>query len=111
MRRLALALLVLGTAISCGRDATHDGHSHEKESAEPEPVSITKWTATHELFVEFPPPVAGKPVEFHAHVTALEGFRALTEGRFRVRWETPSGVAAEATVDAGEPILGVVESD
>lgn len=100
MRRLALALLVLGTAISCGRDATHDGHSHEKESAEPEPVSITKWTATHELFVEFPPPVAGKPVEFHAHVTALEGFRALTEGRFRVRWETPSGVAAEATVDS-----------
>ncbi|MBI3201157.1 MAG: efflux RND transporter periplasmic adaptor subunit [Myxococcales bacterium] len=98
-RSLALALLALVATVSCGRDATHDGHSHGKESTEPEPVSITKWTEKHELFVEFPPPVAGKTVEYHAHVTALEGFRALTAGRFRVRWKTPSGVAAETQID------------
>lgn len=99
MRPLVLALLLLAMTISCGRDASHDGHSHEKESSEPEPVSITKWTEKHELFVEFPAPVAGKPVEYHAPVTALEGFRALTEGSFRVRWKTPSGVAAETKID------------
>ncbi len=99
LRRLALAAFALVATVSCGRDATHDGHSHGKVGSEPEPVSITKWTEKHELFVEFPPPVAGKAVEYHAHVTALEGFRALTEGTFRVRWKAPSGVAAETQID------------
>ena len=111
MRRLALALLVLGTAISCGRDATHDGHSHEKESAEPEPVSITKWTATHELFVEFPPPVAGKPVEFHAHVTALEGFRALTEGRFRKHVKAVSDADAAKLTLLDDALAFITQDD
>jgi RND family efflux transporter MFP subunit len=75
----------------------HDEHGHEEEG--PEPLAITRWTDTHELFVEFPPPLAGKPVAYHAHVTKLDGFKALTEGTFRVRYKSGSSVAAEASID------------
>jgi len=34
-------------------------------------------------------------VAYHAHVTELRDFSAVTEGTFRVRYETPSGVAEE----------------
>lgn len=97
MKPVSFATLLVVSA--CGRDASHDDHHHHEKSDEPAALSITRWTDAHELFVEFPPPAAGKPLEYHAHVTALEGFRPLTEGSFRVRWETPSGVAAETKID------------
>ncbi len=97
--RCALLLVVIIIVAGCGRDATHDGHDHGSAKGEAEPLSITQWTEKHELFVEFPVPVAGKLVEYHAHVTSLDGFRPLTEGSFQVRWLTPAGVAAETKVD------------
>jgi len=36
-------------------------------------------------------------VPYHAHVTRLSDFAAVTEGTFRVRFKSPSGVAAEGT--------------
>ena len=113
MMRRALLLMVVIIVAGCGRDATHDGHDHGSAKGEAEPLSITQWTEKHELFVEFPAPVAGKPVEYHAHVTSLDGFRPLTEGSFQVRWLTPAGVAAETKVDGvkralpGAPVGGV----
>lgn len=97
---LLVGLVVVG--VSCNRGGHDHPHPHgegEPEAEEPEPIAITRWTAKHELFVEFPPPAAGKTIAYHAHVTKLEGFQALTEGTFRVRYKTPSGVAAETKID------------
>lgn len=47
-------------------------------------LALTKWTAGYELFIELTPPRPGKPVAYHAHVTRLDGFKAVTEGAFRV---------------------------
>ena len=96
----ALTLLIAAMqhgVVGCNR-AGHDGHDHAHGGAEDEPetLAITKWTERYELFVELPPPLPGKPVPYHAHVTRLEGFQAVTEGTFRVRFKTPGGVAAEA---------------
>jgi len=106
-RLVLLAFFLVACALGCGRapDAAHEhGHDHAHggghEAEEPEPLAITRWTDHYELFVEFPPPVAGKPVPYHAHVTELEGFKAVTTGTFRVRFKTAAGVAAEASVES-----------
>jgi membrane fusion protein, heavy metal efflux system len=99
-------LLAASLLLACSRRSmdSHghdhgDDHGHGAPEAEgPEPLSITKWTAKHELFVEFPAPSPGKPIAYHAHVTKLEGFQALNEGTFTVRYKTNSAVAAEAKI-------------
>ena len=98
----ALALLVAMTAgaTACRRDGEH-GHEHGAAGhgeEDPEPLAITRWTEQYEFFVELPPPLPGKPVAYHAHVTALDGFKAVTQGAFQVRYRTAAGVAAEAGI-------------
>jgi membrane fusion protein, heavy metal efflux system len=109
MRRLAQALFAIPIAASvvgCHRHDAPDAHDHghaaghdHGEAEELEPIAITRWTDRHELFVEFPPPAPVKPVAFQAHVTRLEGFQAITQGRFRVRFKSGATVAAEGSVE------------
>lgn len=75
-----------------------DGHKAEAEAPEAEPLAITRWTDRYELFVELPPPVAGTPVAYHAHVTRLVDFQAVTEGRFTTRFKSGDAVVKEHTV-------------
>lgn len=106
MTRLVL-LTTLLAAVACHHEHGHDpghGHAHgpkgehlDPKDAEPETIAITRWTDHYELFVELPTPAPGKPVPYHAHVTRLADFGAVTEGTFRVRFEGERGVVAEAT--------------
>lgn len=47
---------------------------------EAEPVQFTVWTGRYEAFVEYPVPVAGKPVRFVTHLTDLKTFEPVREG-------------------------------
>lgn len=76
-----------------------EGHVHDSEEPEAASLAITRWTDRYELFVELPAPVAGKPVPYHAHVTQLSDFRAVTAGHFLVRFKTADGVAAQAQIE------------
>jgi RND family efflux transporter MFP subunit len=50
-------------------------------------------------------------VPYHAHVTRLEGFAAVTEGTFKVRFKTGTGIAKEAAqVGVKRPGIFVFES-
>ena len=74
---------------------------------EPAPVVVSRWTDRSELFVEFPPLVAGATSRFAIHFTDLATFEPLREGRATVRL---SGARVEEfEVDApGRPgIFGV----
>jgi cobalt-zinc-cadmium efflux system membrane fusion protein len=100
---VSLAVVALGAVTGCVPGA-HDEHGHghggeHEEAEEAPPLAITRWTERHELFVEFPQPIAGKPVPYHAHVTRLDGFAAVTEGVFHVRFRSPTAVAAEARIE------------
>jgi RND family efflux transporter MFP subunit len=106
MRQLlkVLGASLVTAVLSCSKHGAHGherGHDHAAESAaheaEPATLAITRWTERYELFVELPVPVAGKPVPYHAHVTRLSDFAAVTEGTLEVRFKTPTGVAVEAT--------------
>ncbi len=71
---------------------------HHSEKKEPAAVSITKWTAKTELFVEFAPLLAGKETAFAAHLTDIETFKPVSEGTLRVLLTSPQGraIVAEA---------------
>jgi RND family efflux transporter MFP subunit len=95
-----LSVLWAFSATSCHRhDQDHGhGHPHAAAAAEEEApgLSITRWTDNYELFVELPLPRPGKAVSYHAHVTRLEGFMAVTAGTFKVRYKSATGLAKEA---------------
>src|ERR1051326_776628 len=53
----------------------------------PEPNKATIWTDKAELYLEYPPLVAGQKVRFAIHLTRLDNFRALKSGTCEVRLE------------------------
>lgn len=99
---LAAALWVaLASGCKPGAPGDH-GHDHAAAPAEeegPPPIAITRWTDRYELFVELTPPKVGAPVAYHAHVTDLADFHAVTEGTFRVFFRQGDKVVAEHSVD------------
>ncbi|MEX2500345.1 MAG: HlyD family efflux transporter periplasmic adaptor subunit [Wenzhouxiangellaceae bacterium] len=58
-----------------------DGHDHGGEVAT---EVVTDYTGVSELFVEFPPLVAGRGSRFAAHVTRLSDFTPVESGRMDV---------------------------
>jgi RND family efflux transporter MFP subunit len=83
--RLLVALIVL-TLAACG-SAEPDVVRRE----ELEPIAVTRWTDISELFAEYPPLVAGETSRFAIHLTRLDRFAPLLEGRVEVVLRTPSG--------------------
>jgi len=94
------ALLLSGAAVafvmlaSCGRPAT-------APAAEPATLNVTDWTSKTELYMEYPPLVAGHPARFAVHLTKLDDFQALNAGTSSVEFTPESGGAK--TVLRGAP--------
>jgi membrane fusion protein, heavy metal efflux system len=70
------------------------------EANEPKALSVTRWTADTELFAEYPPLVAGKTSRFAIHLTRLDSFKPLTDGRVEVRLEGGQAAAETFATDA-----------
>jgi cobalt-zinc-cadmium efflux system membrane fusion protein len=96
MRRHA-ALLLLLVAAGCGRSPEPQPES----ASEPDPLSVTQWTAKTELFAEYPPLAVGRTSRFAIHLTRLDTFKALTAGRVEVR--LTGGGAPEEVFSADAP--------
>jgi RND family efflux transporter MFP subunit len=79
---ITLGLVV--SLVACGRDAT------EPQSEVPT-LDVTSWTDQTELFVEYPPLVAGQTAVFAVHLTRLSDFSAMTAGRPRLEFAPESG--------------------
>ncbi|MGP0594325.1 efflux RND transporter periplasmic adaptor subunit [Nitrospira sp. T9] len=60
----------------------------EETPTEPDPISMTLWSDQAELFLEYPPFVAGHPSIFVAHLTDLRNFRPVIAGTVEVRMTT-----------------------
>ena len=77
-------LLALTTTLAACEGATP--FTIDPEFAEEvAPVVVTRWTDLSELFVEFPPLVAGVTSRFAIHFTDLATFEPVREGRAIVR--------------------------
>ena len=59
--------------------------------AEAPTLDVTRWTDKTELFMEYPPLVAGQEALFAVHLTRLSDFSAMTAGRPRLEFTPESG--------------------
>lgn len=118
---LAIAVLTTSCSTPGGGDHGHDhgggGHEHgghgggdHHAEEEGESIAATRWTAEHELFVEFDAPVAGGTFEYHAHVTRLADNHAATSGELTFRFEQ-DGFAVESHTDPKVARAGIFASE
>lgn len=133
--RAVVLVAVLPLLGACGgSDAGGHGHPHGADGeaehghgAAGPAVVYTHYSPATELFVEFPPLVAGQSSSFAAHVTRLADYEPLTSGTmevllsdrgrlvagFRVREPARPGIFTPAVTprDAGEYDLTISVSD
>ena len=67
------------------------------------PLEVTSWTEKTELFMEYPPLVAGQTVRFAVHLTKLGDFSALDAGRPNIQM-TPEAGGSPAILAGSEPL-------
>ena len=84
MREGRLAMLVLAVLVSACRSGPALAPAAEQE---PPAIAVTIWTEKAELFMEYPPLVAGEDASFHIHLTDLSTFAPVREGKVVVRFE------------------------
>ena len=84
MRDRHIAMFVLLGLLSACRSGPAPAPATEEE---PPSVAVTIWTEKTELFMEYPPLVAGEEASFHIHLTDLSTFEPLREGKVVVRFE------------------------
>ena len=90
------AWLLIALAIGCGREAA------APQDAELPTLDVTHWTDKTELFMEYPPLVAGQSALFAVHLTRLSDFSAMTAGRPRIEF-TPESGGMPAVLQGNEP--------
>jgi cobalt-zinc-cadmium efflux system membrane fusion protein len=77
-----------------------------REAAPPEAelptLDVTTWTERSELFMEYPPLVAGQPALFAVHLTRLSDFSAMDAGQPRLEF-TPEAGGAPSVLQGGAP--------
>jgi RND family efflux transporter MFP subunit len=81
--------LVVGLAVAACSRETGDS----QPAAELPTLDVTTWTEKSELFMEYPPLVAGQTALFAVHLTRLADFSAMNAGRPRLEFTPESGGA------------------
>jgi cobalt-zinc-cadmium efflux system membrane fusion protein len=101
-RGVAFALVALLAA--CGRD---DNGAETQAPEDPPAQAVTIWSERTELFMEYPPLVAGEQARFAIHLTDLSNFTPLREGRVVVRFEGDTITRFETAAPSTPGIFGV----
>jgi RND family efflux transporter MFP subunit len=88
-----LIVLVLVGLAGCGRS------ENAAPTADAFPtLSVTHWTDKTELFMEYPPLVAGRTSLFAVHLTTMADFKAISEGHATIEFTPESGGTAKTLV-------------
>lgn len=85
--RIARFVLIL---LSVFAAAAFAGADHGEDDETPS-VAVTQWTAHMELFMEYPVLVTNEPGRFIIHLTILDGFQPVREGRVSLVFTGPAG--------------------
>lgn len=74
----------------------HDHHAEDHGHGDTPRLRITRWSERHELFAEHPVATVGQEVDVLAHLTVLDGFRALDRGQITLELDGPAPIRATA---------------
>jgi RND family efflux transporter MFP subunit len=61
-------------------------------------LDVTHWTEKTELFMEYPPLVAGRPALFAVHLTRMDDFKPVAAGQAKLEFTPESGGQSNALV-------------
>jgi RND family efflux transporter MFP subunit len=92
------AVLSAITLTACSRE----GAPAAGAESELPTLDVTHWTDKTELFMEYPPLVAGSSALFAVHLTTLADFKAVTAGRASIEFIPESG-GSPTTLEGPEP--------
>jgi RND family efflux transporter MFP subunit len=95
---ICAAMLAAVTLVGCARQET----PQESAGEELPTLDVTTWTDASELFMEYPPLVAGQSALFAVHLTRLSDFSAMTAGRPRLEF-TPEAGGAPVVLQGNAP--------
>jgi membrane fusion protein, heavy metal efflux system len=112
VRNIIIVIAAAAAITSCrNQDAVGENgkDAQTKGAAEkPDVISVTDWTDRTELFMEYPPLVAGQNARFAVHLTAIGSFKPLKSGTVNVLLEGPGGTEKFTTTGPSRPgIFGV----
>ena len=93
---------ILGVGLACVTLTAACGGAAVAPAAVAPTLDVTDWTDTTELFMEYPPLVAGQTALFAVHLTRLSDFSAMTAGRPRLEF-TPEAGGSPVVVQGMEP--------
>ncbi len=105
IRGLASAVAVgaiLLAPVGCAQD-------HAGTAAEAESWQVTAWGERYEVFPEVDPLIAGAAASAHVHVTVLDGFRPLTDGRVAIVLRDGGGEQIFEATTAARPGIFDIE--
>jgi len=88
---ILVGVLIASASAGCRRRA--EPAQHESPT-----LNLTHWTDRTELYMEYPPLVAGHPALFAVHLTTLVDFKPVATGQARVEFMPESGRQPTALV-------------
>ncbi|MCF8242658.1 MAG: efflux RND transporter periplasmic adaptor subunit [Melioribacteraceae bacterium] len=94
---IIISALALFTGCSHEHESESEEHGHEHGGA----VSVTQYTDSTEIFMEYPALVINQNAEFLIHLTDLKDFKAVTEGVLIAKFKNSNGT--EVTVTEEKP--------
>ena len=89
---LCVALLLV-TVTGCTRQGNSTSGDDELPS-----LNVTHWTDKTELFMEYPPLVAGRTSLFAVHLTTMADFKPVAGGQAKIEFTPESGGTAKTLV-------------
>jgi len=95
VKRSWLSILPLLLLAACNKSSPP-----AKTPEDPKTIAVTRWTERTELFMEYPPLVAGQNARFAVHLTDLRNFKPLSEGRVTVELRSGGGRSETFQTDA-----------
>ncbi len=98
LTKIILLSAVLTLLASCAHDHNHET---EEEGHEHGAISVTQYTDSTEIFMEYSPLLVNQEAEFLIHLTDLKNFKAVNEGKLTAEFVNENG--NKVTVTENEP--------